>query len=71
MGRDHIMHTSNEYRHCAIDRPRYGPLRVELFEEANKYFNDAYVYGKQRAFQDRPKNTLSSLCARGHKIVNL
>ncbi|HFV9245526.1 TPA: hypothetical protein ACIAIH_004528 [Enterobacter bugandensis] len=34
-----------------------GMVCYELnqFEEAYKYFNDAYNYGKERAFQDRPK----------------
>ncbi|WP_241213697.1 hypothetical protein [Enterobacter ludwigii] len=33
-----------------------GMVCYELnqFEEAYKYFNDAYHYGKERAFQDRP-----------------
>jgi tetratricopeptide (TPR) repeat protein len=50
-----------------------GMVCYELnqFDEAYKYFNDAYNYGKERAFQDRPKNTLSSICARRRKIVNL
>ncbi len=35
-----------------------GMVCYELnqFEEAYKYFNDAYNYSKERAFQDRPKN---------------
>ncbi|ENG8677782.1 hypothetical protein H4F73_08995 [Enterobacter hormaechei] len=37
-----------------------GVVCYELnqFEEAYKYFNDAYNYGKERAFQDRPKKYL-------------
>ncbi|WP_367071087.1 hypothetical protein [Enterobacter roggenkampii] len=37
-----------------------GMVCYELnqFEEAYKYFNDAYNYGKERAFQDRPKKYL-------------
>jgi len=31
---------------------------LNQFEEAYKYFNDAYNYGKERAFQDRPKKYL-------------
>ena len=37
-----------------------GMVCYELnqFDEAYKYFNDAYNYGKERAFQDRPKTYL-------------
>lgn len=37
-----------------------GMVCYELnqFEEAYKYFNDAYNYGKERAFQDRPRKYL-------------
>lgn len=37
-----------------------GMVCYELnqFEEAYKYFNDAYNYRKERAFQDRPKKYL-------------
>ncbi|WP_242692983.1 hypothetical protein [Enterobacter cloacae] len=50
-----------------------GMVCYELnqFEETYKYFNDAYNYGKERAFQDRPKNSSSSICAKGDKFVTL
>lgn len=37
-----------------------GMVCYELnqFDEAYKYFNDAYNYGKERTFQDRPKKYL-------------
>jgi len=31
---------------------------LEQFDEAYKYFNDAYSYGKERAFKSRPKKYL-------------
>ncbi|HBX2114123.1 tetratricopeptide repeat protein [Klebsiella aerogenes] len=31
---------------------------LEQFDEAYKYFNDAYSYGKERAFKGRPKKYL-------------
>jgi tetratricopeptide (TPR) repeat protein len=44
-----------------------GMVCCELnqLDEAYKYFNDAYNYGKERAFQDRPKKYLEFyLCKR-------
>lgn len=42
-----------------------GMVCYELnqFEEAYKYFNDAYNYGKERAFQDRSKKISRVLSA--------
>lgn len=41
------------------------------FEEAYKYFNDAYNYGKERAFQDRPKKYLEFYLRKRDKFVTL
>ncbi|EAS1760870.1 hypothetical protein BH012_23345 [Salmonella enterica] len=33
-------------------------FELEQYDEAYKYFHDAYSYGKKRAFQERPKKYL-------------
>jgi len=48
-----------------------GMVCYELnqFEEAYKYFNDAYNYSKERAFQDRPKKYLEFYLRKRDKFV--
>ncbi len=50
-----------------------GMVCYELnqFEEAYKYFNDAYNYSKERAFQDRPKKYLEFYLRKRDKFVTL
>ena len=44
---------------------------LNQFEEAYKYFNDAYNYSKERAFQDRPKKYLEFYLRKRDKFVTL
>ena len=56
MGKNDITDTWIGYRHCTLNRSGMVCYELNQFEEAYKYFNDAYNYSKERAFQDRPKN---------------
>lgn len=42
---------------------------LNQFEEAYKYFNDAYNYGKERAFQDRPRKYLEFFLRKEHEYI--
>ncbi len=57
MGRNDVANERVGDRYSTID---LGMVCYELeqFDEAYKYFNDAYSYGKERAFKGRPKKYL-------------
>ena len=41
---------------------------LEQYDESYKYFDDAYIYGKARAFKERPKKYLEFYLAKKKEI---